>query len=224
MRGRLIVGLLASFLVLQWASVSASSQETAPDDNARVALRYLWVPFKSERKGGRIYYGMSKCDGMRWDTPFPEILVARPLNDIGDVATLRRFFAKDSRVRIVDSNDIIRIKFGEIPAAILQTKIAEIKFSQEDQYNPELAVMKIENAPEVRAQMSKLGIQTLSLPMNMILQQPMPGFIHLPPIMREITMDEALDVVATTFNGVVETAYCQKARLMDSDVTNYDRQ
>jgi hypothetical protein len=217
----LSLALIGYSLVLQCRNSGASPQEAefspaVSERNEKVAVRYLWWPFKSERKGGRIYYGMSECDGVRWETPFPEILVSRPSKDVADIATLRRFFANDSSVRI-------RMRFGEIPAAILQTKVADIKLSPEDQYNPELAVMKIENAPEIRVQMSKMGIHTLNLPMNMILRPPMPGFIHLPSILKKMTMDEALDIVATTFHGLVETAYCRKARLMHSDITGYDR-
>jgi hypothetical protein len=209
-------------MVLPCQSLSASSQ-AAPASAEKVALRYLWWPLKGEQKGGRIYYGMSECEGVRWETPFPEILINRPSKDITDAATLRRFFAKDASVRISNDNGIIRIRFGEIPAAVLETKIAEIKLSPEDQYNPELAVRKIENSPEVRSQMDRMGIRTLDLPMNMIIAPPTPGSFHLPSVLREMTMDEALDVVAVTFHGLVETGYCRKARLMDSDITGYDR-
>ncbi|HEX3808963.1 MAG TPA: hypothetical protein VHW02_04620 [Rhizomicrobium sp.] len=224
--GAVLFLLYGTFLLSSVAMSAAAAQKPAwitSDHNEKVALKYLWQPLKSERKGARVYYGMSECNGLRWNTPFPEILISRPSKDITDVAALRRFFVNDSSVRISDGNGIVRIRFGEIPAAILQTKIAEIKLSPEDQYNPELAMMKIENAPEVRDRMRKLGIRTLSLPMNMILTPPTKGFFHLPPVLREITMDEALDVIAVTFNGLVETAYCSKARLINSDVTSYDR-
>jgi hypothetical protein len=224
MRGRFTVALLAALVVLQCQSVGAWSQDAAPDGDGKVALRYLWEPFKSEQKGGRIYYGISECNGVHWDTPFPEILINRPSKNITDVVTLRRFFAKDAGVRVSDDNGILRIRFGEIPAAILHAKIAEIDLTPEDQYNPEFAIMKIEDAPEVQAQMKALGIRTLNLPMNMLIAPPVAGEFHLPPVMKEISMDQALDVVAATFHGLVETAYCKKSHLMDSDITNYDRQ
>jgi hypothetical protein len=222
-RGRFTVALLASLLFLHCECAGASPGDDDSIHGDKVALRYLWWPFKSERKGGRIYYGVSECKGLRWETPFPEVLIRKPPKDISDIATLRAFFAKDARVRISDSNGIIRIRFGEIPAAILQTKIALINLSPEDQYNPELAISKIEYAPEVQAAMTASRVHVPSWPTNMILQRPAPGLIHLQPVMKDISMDEALDVVATTFNGVVETGYCKKSKMMDSDVTGYDR-
>lgn len=223
MRKQLTLGLLASLLLLLCQSAYAAQQLDPSDHNEKVALRYIWFPIKGEQRGGRVYYGMSACDSVRWETPFPEVLIDHPTKDMVDVAALRRFFKKNARVRISDSNGIIRIRFGTIPALILKTKIAELDLSQEDQYNPELAISEIENAPEVKAQMKRLGISTLNLPMNLLIAPPTPGAFHLPSVMKNVSMDEALDVVATTFHGLVETAYCRKSQQMDSDITGYDR-
>ena len=218
-----IISAALLLMICVESTVSAQTAQDTPDQHTKVALRYLWEPLKREYRGGRIYYGMSECGDVRWETPFPEILIPRPEKDITDVATLRRFFAKDTGVRISDDNGIIRMRFGSVPLAILRTKISEINFSVEDQYNPEFALAKIENAPEVQARMKSLGIRILALPWDFLVAPPTPGAFLLPSVMRQISMDEALDVVATTFRGLVETAYCKKSRLMDSDIVGYDR-
>jgi len=216
--------LIASCLVPGPGAMSASQQEprfpwTASEHNETVALKYLWWSFKHDHSGGRFYYSVPDCDGAPWKIPFPEVHIHRPTINTADVATVRAIFAHDARVRVSDNNGIIRIQFGEIPMAILRTRIRKINFSLEDQYNAELAVLAIEHAPEVQLRMRELGIHTLNLPMNMLIEGPAPGRVHLPATMRSTTMDEALDVVATTFNGLVETGYCRNKRLMDNEFT-----
>lgn len=219
-----IILLTVSCLLLQSRDLRASQQEpksswAVSECNETVALKYLWWSFKHARRGGRLYYSVADCDGEPWKFPFPEIHIRRPTINTADVATVRAMFARDARVKVTDNNGTIRIKFGEIPMTILRTRITKINFSPEDQYNAELAVLAIEHAPEVQLRMHELGIHTLELPMNMLIEEPAPGRVHLPPAMKSITMDKALDVVATTFNGLVETGYCRNKRLIDNNFT-----
>jgi hypothetical protein len=211
------VAAMASALFLQFWSSAASPQRAAgsafrfnPSDT--VALKYLWWSLQRSHSGGRFYYSVPDCNG----PPFPEIKIRRPTKDLADAAAIRRYFAGQPRVRVSDSDGIIRIDLGGVPTAILQTKIAQLSFSPEEQYNPQLAVAAIEHAPEVQARMKKLRVRSLALPMEMLLMEPAPGPVHLAAVMEHITMDDALDVVARTFHGLVETGYCRRNRLMEN--------
>jgi hypothetical protein len=76
------------------------------------------------------------------------------------------------------------------------------------QYNSNLAIGAIENADEVRAVMQLQHIRVFSRVYDMLLVQPADGLPHVPSVMTNITMDQALDSVAASFKGVVLYGAC----------------
>jgi len=76
------------------------------------------------------------------------------------------------------------------------------------QYNPVLAVSAIENTQEVKAAMHRLGVRPVQTLAAQLLIQPAPGLPHLRSSIKDITVDQALDLIAETFNGIVVYGAC----------------
>jgi hypothetical protein len=94
---------------------------------------------------------------------------------------------------------MLRIRVGEVPDAILQTPIARLTFNADSRYNLFLAIAAIENAPEVQAAMNRLHLRVPARVYNFPVVQPTEGFPHLPSEISNVTMDQALDMVAKTW-------------------------
>jgi hypothetical protein len=87
------------------------------------------------------------------------------------------------------------------------------------QYNPQIAIGAVQNAEEVRAAMRKLNVHVPPTVISILVQQPGEGLPHLPTRLTNVTVDEALDEVATTFEGIVLYGACTQPRLFDLDFT-----
>jgi hypothetical protein len=58
--------------------------------------------------------------------------------------------------------------------------------------------------------MRGLGLAMYAPPLEYLLASPEPGHPHLPPTMTNTTLDQALDVFATSFRAVVFYGICLK--------------
>jgi hypothetical protein len=83
------------------------------------------------------------------------------------------------------------------------------------QYNVDLAIDAIEGTKEVQTKMHELDLRVPQKVVDMLVGQPAKGQVHLPSLITNITMDEALDMVATTFKGIVMYGACEKERVFD---------
>jgi hypothetical protein len=66
----------------------------------------------------------------------------------------------------------------------------------------------MENAPEVQSAMRELNIRIPARPLSIGIAQPADGLPHLPSVITNVTMDQALDLVAKTFRGIVLYEFC----------------
>ena len=105
-----------------------------------------------------------------------------------------------------------------MPEEILRARISILNLNQDAQYSGAMAIAKIESSPEVQAAMQKLGIGGRSRSISIILEPPAEGRPHLPPSIENLTMDQALDVVARTFRGVVLYGACTQPNLYEIDL------
>ena len=106
----------------------------------------------------------------------------------------------------------VQVRVGAVSTTILRTRISVLKLTPLEQYNPNLAVEAIERTKEVTSAMQRRGLRFPLMLVDMILQKPREDLPHLPSLIRDATVDEALDSVAVTFSGIVLYDECRQPR------------
>jgi hypothetical protein len=193
------------------ASVVPDPESLRPDERYETAvLQRVRPALLAAKKAGRLYYFVP-CKNPDYDfpVPFPEVRVQSPLNDHIGLAGVRDIFRGDKRVTVSEEPDgIIKVRIGKVPASILQTKIPSVRLKPLEQYDPTSAVFALTSTKAVQTAMRKLGLeQTLtvfSIPGNLP-RKPAP---HLPATIKDVTLDQALDIVARTFGVIVVFGEC----------------
>jgi hypothetical protein len=104
--------------------------------------------------------------------------------------------------------ELIRIRFGAHASALLQTKIHYLRFKPLERYNITEAEAAVEGAKEVRAAIKKLRFAEPVVVISELVQQPMEGVPHLPDHIENMTLEQALDLLATTFGEVILYEEC----------------
>jgi hypothetical protein len=136
----------------------------------------------------------------------------------GDVASFREMFQSEKVASISESADgVIRIRIGAVPDAFLQKKISNIKFRPEERYSEQLALEAIGSARDVRAAAQSVGIEPANGFADILYSGPIPGEPHLPRSMKNVTVGEALETVAKTFDGIVVYGICPSKHLYTID-------
>ena len=214
----LIVIWLCGF---QTARASPPGQVALADgdrQNERAVLKHLWPVLKSSGKVARIYYRAACQPEEDHPVVFPKIDVQPPSRGETGLVAIRDIFRNNRNVTVTgDDTGIIRIRIGQFPDTILQTRIATLAFDPISQYNYMLALDAIEMAPEVQSAMSKLNIHVPSRVYNMLTVQPAESLPHLPYAITNVSMDQTLDSVARAFKGIVFYGACQRPHLYELD-------
>jgi hypothetical protein len=195
-------------------AASPSAQLASPAESVRSerdVLKYLWPALDYGEKVGRIYYRGS-CQLQLDADPaasFPQLNVQPPSNGKSGVAAVREIFRHEKDVSVKETDPgIIRIRIGSVPDAVLRVTISNLVLTPEEQYNYWLAIFKIENAPEVQSAMRELKIRLRVRTVSIGIVQPTDGLLHLSGVITNVTMDQALDLVAKTFRGIVLYDFC----------------
>jgi hypothetical protein len=200
-------------------AVSASqdikqSQYDAGEDNKASVLKYLMPVLTQAGKVGRIYFAADCPPDEAYPYvpyPFPTISVKPPAEGASGVAAVQEMFREDKNVTIEEKPEgIVRVRIGGPNEELLQTRIANITFNSEEQYNSEWAIRAIKSTKEVAATIHNLGITGDSRPVTWLETAPDERLPHLPDSIKNVTMDEALDRVAQTFGGMVVYGTCVK--------------
>ena len=180
--------------------------------NEEAALRYLRPALVRSGGVARIYY-RSVCFKNGQALPFPKLAVRPATNKNASLEAVRQVFAnsKDVSVR-QDQSGMIRITIDRQAQDILQTRIQSLRLNGDEQYNPDLAIAAILTADEVQVAMQRLGWDLPVVVTDMGITEPAEGFAHVPPTLNKLTVDEALDLVAKTFHGIVYYATCANAK------------
>jgi hypothetical protein len=178
----------------------------------RAVLKQVVLALRSTNNVGRIYYEASCPPGaLEFPLPFPRVDVLPPLTGPTDLDVVRSIFRQAKETSVVKKGGgIIEIRFGKAPDAILRTRIHKLNLDQYAQFNPPLVIGAIINSPEVRSAMEELHVDTPERVYSMILRQPAEGLPHLPAEISNVTMDQALDMIARTWSGVVLYGACKR--------------
>jgi hypothetical protein len=183
-------------------------------ENQDAVLKYVLPLLRLNNLAGRIYYNAACKPGDSYPFTFPFVNVRPPSKDVSGLAAIREIFRNDQNVSVTEARPgVISITVGNVPSAILTTEIQILNLVPIEQYNYDVAIDVIENNNQVREAMRKFGVSTPIIFIDELITLPAPGLPHLPPSMKNLTFDQALDEVASTFGGVVLYGACTQPRL-----------
>lgn len=197
-------------MYLMTIAIAATSVASPEKRYEEAVLRYLRPALLEAKKTGRLYY-VTPCRDFEqyFPVPFPEVKAQAPLSARPGLDAVREIFGADDRVTASEKPDgIIKVRIGEIPTTILQTKISFLRLKPGEQYDPTRAVWAFTGAKAVRAAMRKLDIEEPAVVFSLPLNLPSKTAPHLPAVIRDVTLDEALDLVAKTFGAIVIFGEC----------------
>jgi hypothetical protein len=192
-------------------SRSTTTEDRESEKSEEAVLNHLRTVFGVSGRGARLYYSSNcKSPGIR-AVPFPRINVQVQQKGETGLAAVRGIFTDHRNISVTEEKSgTIKIRIGAVPDAILQTKISLARLTRLQQYNPQKAIDALEETKEARAAMRKLGFQ---LPVTLLsggASEPEEGWPHLPATLRNVTIDEAFDLIANTFKGIVVYGACEQ--------------
>ena len=194
----------------QNSGTDGQSLEARSQSHEEAVLKYLREVAWSSRKAIRLYYHADcrKTFPVDYSIPLPLFTVQPPSEGKTGLAAVREIFKNAKDVTIAEEpQGIIRITIGEVPTEILRTKIRDLTLQSQARYDPSLAIGAIASAKEMSAAMTSLGL-TLSPNAGGLMAPVEKGMPCLPSAMRDVTVDQALDVIAKTWGGPVVYATC----------------
>ena len=202
----LVVVLMVGSAIMCIGAPESGSREVS-DRNRDAVLKYLRQVAQSSDIAIRLYY-RGACDPKAEDPiPFPFVNVQQPSKGKTGLAALREIFKKDKSVTVTEETGIIRIWIGTMPTAILRTKLSVLTLDELGQYNPDEAIIAINNSKEMETAMHSLGvIPVWSASSSRAL--PAKELPHLPASMRNVTVEQILDLMAKTWDGPVIYGAC----------------
>ncbi|MGH6890423.1 MAG: hypothetical protein ACREHF_14725 [Rhizomicrobium sp.] len=185
-----------------------------------IRSKYLWPTLNAVDEAGRVYYNSSCPEDTNYQIPFPPVDVQSPPKSARGFAAVQAIFVRSEKTVVTAGGPgIIRVRIGSVSESILRTNISAIRMAPLARYNAGLAINAIESTPEIQSAERHLGIRLPSLPFDMLVAQPRQGLPHLPELLTNLTMDQALDDVAKTFQGIVEYGYCSPPSTYDITFT-----
>lgn len=171
------------------------------------AADYLRPVLNSIGGAARINYA-GVCPGQR-KVRAPSVGVRPAPPGISGMTAVREIFRNDPDVSITqDESGMPTITIGSVSTSALQTKLAKLSLSSVAQYTPMSAIVTISNALQANA---AEHVESATTVVDIIVSAPIEGRPHLPPVMQNITVDDALDSVARTFKGIVLYGACTQS-------------
>jgi len=175
-------------------------------------MGYLRDVAWSSRKAIRLYY-RADCQPMKdsvvdYSVPFPFFPLQAPSPDKTGVEAVREIFKNAQDVRIAEEpRGIIRIWIGKVPTEILRTRISLLTLDRQAQYDPSFAIGAIESTKELEATETSLGVREVPNVGGLVAPAEN-GLPSLPASLKNLTVDEALDMIAKTWGGPVVFGAC----------------
>ena len=180
--------------------------------NLVTMLMYVRPALLPDGGAGRIYYSTEchlKDEGPA--LPFPHLKMQAPARAKTGLQALHEIFENEKSVNILrDQSGMTRITIGKPELAFLQTRIRLLKFTPEQQYTPELAVLALQDPKEVESAMRNLRLDMPVTVSHAGVTTPAKGLPHLPASLKGDTIEEAFDLIAKTFGGIVFFGTCEE--------------
>lgn len=185
----------------------------ASESNWNRFLQYVEPAVKSAGGIGRLYYHADCWTSRGDDIFFPSLKLELPTRPENGLAALRDIFRQERGTTIAqDRSTITRISVGSVSHELLDTKIHVLALEPSERFNPREAISAIQRTKEVQAKMRELRLEEPPVILSGNMADPAPGLPHLPALIKDVTMDEALDRVAQTFGGLVTYGECSSAK------------
>lgn len=195
------------------SDASASSSLRVGNQRAQLA-NYLEEVLGPVSKAARVYYYVPHACGSGPDAAmqFPDMDLHTPEHgDIG-ISGVRRIFSAYHDVSITHHGDkLIAVRIGTPSNHVLMTRFKFVKVSNLAKYNPGLVILGIMHKKSVRTAIANAGLTLPITPFVGMVMPPSQRPRHSHGRAKDVTVDEALDRVAVTFNGVLVYSTC-KAR------------
>lgn len=195
----------------------ASSEHTRA-----IVLENLKMALAPSGQAARIYFSGSCDKDEVGDLLFPVVNVQVPAEQGRGLESVQQMFQGDANVVVSeDRSGVIDIIIGNPSTEILNTRLSSLSFSQEAQYNPNgpgNAIASIEDTKEFKIASMTLKVNPIEVFYDSLQMPAVETLPHLPPLIKNITVDQALDSIAKVFRGVVVYGECKKSsdkRLID---------
>lgn len=198
------------------AALDESTSHTASAVNERDVIGALRPVLRSSGKVARVYFSAYCPPGEDAPVVFPKIKLLAPPTNVTGLAAVRALFNGSRDVSLAEEPEgIIRVTIGSVPKSLLLTRIATLRLDTAAQYKDLFAVQAIIWAPEVQSAMKKMHIRVSNKPIIASENPADERLPHLPALISNITVDQALDDVAKTFRTVVVYGACANSDLIE---------
>jgi hypothetical protein len=128
----------------------------------------------------------------------------RKLLESTDLTRVSYLFAKSKQVTISRGRSgQLRIFVGDVSDELLTTKINVVLFGPTERYNAIDAIIAITRTKEIQAKLGELGVEQPLTAYPGYRQIPDRRVPHLAASIKNVTMEEALDQVAETFDCLI---------------------
>lgn len=213
MSARPSIVLLFTLVCLSEPQINAQAQPVSYQSEDSVFTR-LGRILRATGYVGRVYYGGRCHTGGLGSVDFPRVVV-HPTQSNTALSAVSEMFQGDAAVQVSEGREkILSATIGEPSTAILKTRISVLRIAPMAAYNPTGAIGVVEGTSEVKAAMAKLGLRFPLELSEQLLVKPSPGLPHLPAVMKGVTVGQALDAIAVTFQGIVAYGTCPEANGM----------
>lgn len=167
---------------------------------------------QASSNGGRVYYqGVCQGSGMSEEMRLPAIYLREVPRGKTGIEAVRSMLPTDAVVE--QRPGVISMQIAPVPAQLLNTNISNLKFTERERFNDTLAVIAIVENSDVQANMRQMGFNVPTQDISILPASPRSGLPHLPASLSNVTMDQALDLVAKTFGNIVFFGVCEKSHL-----------
>jgi hypothetical protein len=195
-------------LLLAAAASAVDFDTTFPEDaNKEAVIRHL-RPALEPIDGAARVYAVVDCRGLP-ATRFPRVMLQTPRKAKTGINAVREIFAKDKQTTVtLDPMGMPRIRIGKAPSALLQTKIHRLRFTPQERYNIISAELALEKTKEIQTAVRRLNLKQPLTVISENVQVPMEDVPRLPASIKDVTFDQALDLLAATFVSVIFYEEC----------------
>jgi hypothetical protein len=205
--------------------ISTFARTAKADDSRRneaAAMKYLG-PFAFYTHTPVRVYVLENCthSGINWAMQFPRVKTKLPSKGAAGLAAVREMFQEDKNVQVTQDKGIIRVRIGKAPTDLLRTRLGHVSFDREARYDPNQALGAIIGTKEVQTAMQSLRL-TLPLSFGGTVVVPQKDFYHLPGSISNVTVEQALDTIAKTWEGQVVVIYFVCKQPKDSGERLFD--
>jgi len=174
----------------------------APPEPDKVS--YLMNRLASESLSAVIYHRAARCDMI-----LQSWMIKGSPTHVPAATWIRRLFPKDLQVEMLHSYPkVVSIRLEHVGVRVFSRKIATLKLNRLQQYEPSVALGALESTAEFRSAEKENGLSPVFPDPFSYLGEPNESDPHLPPELRNVTLNQVADLIAKTFGGVVVYQEC----------------